>query len=175
MKEQTLLSQCVAALEQILRINPGFVSVILHPLSDETLRAAVEQHFATLRADVQFANVPESNLLWIDIRVEGQKGMARELTSVQIEACRKVLETLLTLNHEWADVVLVPLKNASTRDALEHVFRSKGYVVEFYQLNGLAETTGVIVRPPRDGKLVPLSNANTGTMAANATSSRMQT
>lgn len=175
MKEQTLLSQCVAVLEQILRINPGFVSVILHPLSDEALRAAVEQHFAKLRADIQFANVADTNLLWVDIRVDGQNGMARELTSVQVEACRKVLETLLALNHEWADVVLVPLKNASTRDALEYVFQSKGYVVEFYQLNGLAETTGVIIRPPRDGKLVPLSNANTRTMVANATSSRMRT
>lgn len=175
MKEQTLLSQCVAVLEQILRINPGFVSVIMHPLSDETLRSAVEQHFLAQRADVQFANVPDTNLLWIDIRAQGQKGMARELTSVQVEACRKVLEMLLTMNNEWADVVLVPLKNAPTRDALEYVFQSKGYVVEFYRLNDLAETTGVIVRPPRDGKLVPLSNANTGTMVANATSNGMQT
>lgn len=173
MKEQTLLSQCIAALEQILRINPGFASVVLTPLSDEVLKAAVEQHFARQRADIQFGNVSETNLLWIDIRVGGQEGMARETTSMQVEACRKVLETLLALNQEWADVVLVPLKNASTREMLEHVFRDKGYVVEFYKVNG-TDTTGVEVRLPKDGKLAPLSNTNTRAMTANATSNRMQ-
>lgn len=174
MKEQTVLTQCIAVLEQILRINPGFVSVVLAPLSDEAIRVAVEQHFVRQHADIQFANLGETNLLWVDIRVQSQKGMAKELTSVQVEACRAVLEALLSINHEWADVVLVPLKNTSTRDALEHVFRNKGYVVEFYQVNG-TETTGVEVRLPKDGKLAPLSNTNTRAMAANAASTRMQT